>query len=265
MPITKKKSLQAYEFELFNVPGIVHGVFTRHGGVSPEPWRSLNHGGTVGDPRENFIENRRRVFEACDREVQSIYDVWQVHSADIICTEIPRPLDAPHQKADAILTNRPEVTLFMRFADCVPILLYDPVQRVVGLVHAGWQGTVKKIAAETISTMIDRYHSDPKDILAGIGPSIGPDHYPVGEEVIDQVRKAFPTHSDTVLASHEGEVIFNLWEANHAILASAGVQKIQVAGICTACHVDDWFSHRAEHGKTGRFGALIGLTGDSNV
>ena len=239
--------------------GLCHAVFTRAGGVSPEPWASLNQGGTVGDDREHVIENRKRAFDAMRLEVSSIYDVWQVHGIDCICAEQPRPLDEPHKKADIILTQKPGITLFMRFADCVPILLFDPVKRVIGLAHAGWQGTVKKVPLHAVNAMQSKFNSDPADIIACIGPSIGPDHYEVRHDVISQVEMAFGSGSKELLSNQDGKVFLNLWKANELTLQEAGVSKVEIAGICTACHTEDWYSHRAELGKTGRFGALISL------
>ena len=141
--------------QLRTFPGseVKQAFFTRHGGVSPAPWASLNQGGLSGDARANVVENRRRIFEHFGRPVESIFDVWQVHSGRVVCSDSPRPLQEPHQKADAILTDRSDVTLMMRFADCVPILFYDPIRRVVGIAHAGWQGTLVKIAGEVVKRM----------------------------------------------------------------------------------------------------------------
>jgi polyphenol oxidase len=166
-----------------------------------------------------------------------------------------------HQKADAILTSSPGLTLYMRFADCVPVLLYDPVRRVVGLVHAGWQGTVVRTAAAAVERMMAEYGSRPADILAGIGPSIGPDHYEVGVDVIQRVQAAFPEHAEALLQSNGSRerAHLDLWLANQVVLEEAGVKRIETAGLCTACDLDHWYSHRAEKGRTGRFGALIAL------
>jgi YfiH family protein len=259
MPYVAVDGLEYFQFESLDNRNLKHGIFTRKGGVSPQPWDSLNQGGTVGDARENVIENRRRVYQVMGQPVESIFDVWQVHSADVICADEPRPLNAQHQKADAILTDRPEITLFMRFADCVPIVLFDPVRRVVGLVHAGWMGTVKKTVFQAIRAMQERYQSNPGDIQAGIGPSIGPDHYQIGLDVVSQVRSTFGDRADELFAWHNGQVTLNLWQANQMLLEEAGVKSIEVSGICTACDLDRWYSHRAEHGKTGRFGAIISL------
>lgn len=256
MPFTQHNGLRYFQFDSLDVR---HAVFTRHGGVSPEPWASLNVGGTVGDLIERVRSNRLLSFEALGCDPNSIFDVWQVHSADSVCAEKPRKFDEPHQKADIILTDNPEVTLFMRFADCVPILVHDTVRGVVGVAHAGWMGTVRDVAGAAIKKMREQYGSKPEDVIACIGPSIGPDHYEVGEDVTAQVKQTFGSDSDLVLRRQNSSIHFDLWRANQYLLKRAGVNRIELAAICTACHTDDWFSHRAEKGRTGRFGALISL------
>jgi polyphenol oxidase len=261
MQFHESGTLRSLTFDLFNQPGLVHGLFTRHGGVSPEPWASLNLGGTNGDSRENVIENRRRIFEALGRPVESIFDAWQVHGREVICADRPRPLDAAHQKADAILTDSREISLFMRFADCVPIFLFDPRHKVVGLVHAGWRGTVDRAAAAAVERMAAAYGSSPAEILAGIGPSICVDHYEIGKdpEVVATVRQAFGSDASAVLRQPNGSIHLDLWQANQIVLERAGVRQIEQAGVCTFCQNHDWYSHRAEKGKTGRYGVLLAL------
>jgi YfiH family protein len=188
-----------------------------------------------------------------------MFDVWQVHGADVVFAESPHPKEFEYQKADIILTDKPEVTLFMRFADCVPILVHDPVKKVFGISHAGWMGTVRDVAGVTINAMRERYGSNTPDVVACIGPSIGPDHYEVGQDVIQRAKQLFGDDSERVLQPHNGSVHFDLWTANQLLLQRAGVEQIEIAAICTACHTEDWFSHRAEKGKTGRFGALVSL------
>ncbi len=259
MPFHTTDGLEYFTFDILNQAGVQHGIFTRKGGVSPEPWDTLNLGGTVGDQREHVVENRRRIFNLFARPVESVFDVWQVHSAEVVCAEAPRPLDQPHQKGDAILTNSDEITLLMRFADCVPILLFDPRMKVVGIAHAGWKGTVNRTAASAVAAMQSRYGAAPENVLACIGPSIGPDHYQVGEEVAAQVRLAYGEKADGFLHDNYSRIYFDLWAANICQLEEAGVKSIEVAGICTACDLERWYSHRAERGKTGRFGAVIHL------
>jgi polyphenol oxidase len=264
MPFRQPDEIRYFTFGSFEAEGVLHGTLTRRGGVSTVPWRSLNVGGTVGDAAENVLENRRRSFAALGRPFDSLFDVWQVHGREVICADAPRPSGQAHQQADAILTDRPGVTLFMRFADCVPIFLYDPHRRVVGLAHGGWQGTLLKAAAAAVETMQARYGSNPADVLAGIGPSIGPHHYEVGPEVSVKVHQVFGPDAERLLRHANGKlddskVKFDLWSANRLVLEQAGVIHVEIAGICTACDLDTWYSHRAERGHTGRFGAIIAL------
>jgi YfiH family protein len=264
MPFHEVSGIRYFSFDGLADCGVTQAVFTRQGGVSPDPWAALNLGGTVGDDPQRVAENRLRAFHAVGRSTASIYDVWQVHGKDVVVASAPRPLHTPHLKADAMLTDRSEVTLFMRFADCVPILLCDPVHRVVGLAHAGWKGTVRRVAAAAVEAMQAQYGSHLADIRAAIGPSIGAHHYPVGPDVTAEVRQAFGSDAASLLLARNGAhsgVQFDLWAANQLVLEQAGVQQVEVAGLCTACQLQDWYSHRAEAGKTGRFGALIALEG----
>jgi YfiH family protein len=149
----------------------------------------------------------------------------------------------------------------MRFADCVPIFLYDPVRKAVGLVHAGWKGTVGKAAAVAVQAFQVAFGCQSKDILAGIGPSICRDCYPVGSDVVQEVEKAFGPKAERYIQHSNGIPHFDLWSANQDLLASAGVTQIELAQICTATNTQDWYSHRAEEGETGRFGVIIALKG----
>lgn len=258
MAFAAHADLRFYQFESFP-PGLSQAIFTRHGGVSPEPWNTLNVGGTVGDDADRVQENRARSFQAFGRSLGSMFDVWQVHSADVVIASGARPTGEPHQKADIILTRNPGVTLYMRFADCVPVMLYDPVRRAVGLAHAGWLGTVRGASRIAVEAMQAEFGSRPGDILAAIGPSIGPDHYEVGTDVLDRVLAAFGDKAAGLIDYRDGRSYLDLWRSNALQLEQAGVGHVEVAGVCTACHTNDWFSHRAERGETGRFGALLAL------
>ncbi|MCL4271919.1 MAG: peptidoglycan editing factor PgeF [Anaerolineales bacterium] len=259
MLLHERNELRYYQFDIFS-KDVINAVFTRQGGVSPEPWHSLNLSISVGDEPERVAANRVRAFEALGRDPASIHDVWLVHGTDIIYADNPRPLSEPPHKADILFTDNPNVSLFMRFADCVPLLFHDPKKGVVGIAHAGWMGTVKGVAEASIKGMQARYGSDPADVVVGIGPSISVDQYEVGEEVAARFREKYGADSDRILQMRNGKIHLDLWTANVIQLQNMGVEQIQVSGLCTASHLDDWFSHRAEKGKTGRFGALLALT-----
>jgi YfiH family protein len=212
----------------------------------------------VGDRVENVRENRRRAFLALARVPESIHDVWQVHADSVVVAEGPRGGQTPRQ-ADGLITDNPAVTLFMRFADCVPIFLHDPQAGAIGLVHAGWRGTLEGVVEAAVGGMKDNYGSDPGDIIAGIGPAICVHCYPVGEEVAHAVRVGFGEQAERVRLCGANGVHLDLWEASRILLERAGVRQVEVAGLCTAMNTQDWYSHRAEGGRTGRFGALLAL------
>ncbi len=258
MPFSQNNGTQSFHFELFHNYPLSQAIFTRHGGISPAPWDSLNVGGTVGDDLERVHENRKKVFDAYGRQVASLHDVWQVHSADVVHADQPRGSDPP-QKADIIITANPAITLFMRFADCVPIYLFDPVTPAIGMAHAGWLGTVRRAAEAAVRAMQATFGSKPQDMLAGIGPSIGPDHYEVGQDVIDAFNSSYGSKASKHILQRGPKRFLNLWSANKSILEQEGVGVIEIAGICTVCDNHDWYSHRAEKGKTGRFAALFNL------
>ena len=260
MTIHRKDNIAYYTFPVLDELGIAHGIFMRHGGVSHAPWSSLNLATTVGDTRENVIENRRRITACLNRPAESIYDVWQIHSNTVITTDRPRHLDTPHQKADAIITDNFAVTLMMLFADCVPILLFDRSTNTAAIAHAGWQGTVNKVVECTIAKMIVEHGCAPETMTACIGPSICGDHYQVGENVIEAVSQVF-TNTDEILVEKEGLFYLNLQNANRKIIADAGISDIHISGICTAENTHEWFSHRAESGNTGRFAAVLTCSG----
>lgn len=258
MTFSHKAGLKYLTFNCLAEHGIRHGFFTRSGGVSSKPWHSLNTGALVGDTTENVLENRSRILRVMEADEYSLFDVWQVHSDRVVKAEAPR-LQKKIQKADAIISATPGITLLMRFADCVPILLYDPKQCVIGIAHAGWKGTSLSIAGKTASAMAREFCSRTEDIIACIGPSIGQDHYEIGSNVVEAFSSFSTEQQSKIIKNRKGKTYLDLWLANEQILKDVGVDQIEIAGICTACNTSDWYSHRAEQGITGRFAAVIGL------
>jgi copper oxidase (laccase) domain-containing protein len=142
MPFQEADGLRFFQFESLRDPNLNHAILTRHGGVSPAPWNSLNYGRMVGDADARVTSNISRGLGATGQSLENAFGVWQVHSSTVVRADVPN-LAGGHLKADAIITDRPGVTLMMRFADCVPIMIYDPQHRAAGVAHAGWLGTGK--------------------------------------------------------------------------------------------------------------------------
>lgn len=249
-------SLVYYQFDF----PVKHGIFTRHGGVSNAPWASLNVGGTVGDDLEAVRHNQQLMLNVLDADASRACTVWQVHSADTVIVNRPVKGRRWLALADGMVTDQPDTPLVMRYADCTPILFYDPSRRVIGIAHAGWRGTVSGAGVSVVRTMMQAYDCRVEDIHVGIGPSIGPDHYQVGEEVVEAVQNYFGTTDGLIRRNPtDHTAYFDLWAANRLDLQRVGVRQIEIAGLCTATHTNEFFSHRAEKGKTGRFGAIISL------
>ncbi len=257
MPFREKNGLRYFTLSSFDEFGIEHGFFTRAGGISPQPWASLNVATSVGDARENVIENRDRILKIFGKGFDSVFDTWQIHSDIVRCSESPRPVEKPHAEGDAVITSNPEVALLMVFADCVPVLFYDTKKYVIAIAHAGWQGTVKHIVCRTIEKMQAEYNSNVQDIIAGIGPSIGVDHYEIGGSTEASIMETFPGQEERIFQRRAGSLYFDMWQANALLLERYPLKSIEIAGVCTACDLDNWYSHRAENGKTGRFAAVL--------
>jgi YfiH family protein len=249
--------LPVYRFEPWDDASLVHAILTRLGGVSSPPFASLNLSQVVGDDPAAVATNYERVCGAFGIRRSQMATCYQVHSADVFVVAASDGGRLVGQ-GDAMVTDQPGVYLSMRFADCTPLLLHDPVRRAVGIAHAGWRGTLKNVAGAVVRAMVERLGCLPGDITAVVGPAIGPCCYQVGSEVIQAAEAAYASAGELLRPRAGGRYHFDLWEANRRQLVVAGVNHVAVAGLCTACRTDRFFSHRAEQGQTGRFGALIG-------
>ena len=259
MNVCKAGGLEYFQFKSLQNKHIIQAIFTRKGGKSQKPWDTLNIGNTVGDDPDHVKQNLDSILRVLGFDEKQLAQVKQVHSSYVVRVDKPTLAGSALTHADGMVTKHPGVVLLMRFADCVPIFLYDPSRKAVGIAHAGWKGTVLGIASETVKKMQMEFGSEPGNLIAGIGPSIGPDHYQIGEEVIRDIKRSFPARWSEILVERNDGVKLDLWKANVISLSQAGVNNIEVAEICTACHLKEWFSHRGDKGKTGRFAAAIGL------
>lgn len=245
------------QFDSFPTVGLQHGVLTRHGGVSAAPWDTLNFAWkSVGDTQANVQENVRRAHIAIgtdqtrqiDRYIAHTNRIWHVDERHL-------GLESPYM--DGFVTKTKNLALVLTFADCQPILAYDPVAGVLGMAHAGWRGTVGGVAGALIAAM-EVEGSDPHDIIAGVGPAIGVCCYEVGWEVAAQAE-AWQGGSQWLTEGNGERPHFDLDAANEAQLRHAGVRHVERAGLCTSCHTEMFYSYRAERPVTGRFAMIAAL------
>jgi YfiH family protein len=251
--------LPCCRFEHFPQARLRQAVFTRRGGVSQGPYASLNVGSTVGDDPESVGTNHQLIYRAMGALPHQVVTGHQVHGQHVVAVSAEDGGQVIPE-TDALMTNVPGLVLLLRFADCVPVFFYSPRQNVVGLAHAGWQGTLKGIAARTAEALSVTYGSRLDELYVGLGPAIGPCCFEVGPEVLDLFR-AEPWMREELIAHRQpsGKAHIDLWQANAWQLRDLGVQHISVAALCTCCRQDLFYSHRGERGHTGRFAAAIAL------
>jgi YfiH family protein len=247
-----------YQFErLASRADAVHGVFTRQGGASGPPWALLNLSRSTGDSPEAVSENNRRMLKVLGLVPGQTVSAWLNHGNRVAVVG-PEHLGMALRETDAMITATPGLVLSMRFADCVPVLLYDGTRGVAGIAHAGWPGVAANIAGATVRTMQDAFGCRPRDVWAGIGPAIRVECYEFGRDLAERVAAACPPGAAVVIPQRDGTIHLDLIAAVRSQLEAAGVGDVEDSGICTACRTDEWFSHRVEK-KTGRFGVVLGV------
>lgn len=250
---------------LLNQRGLVHGFSSRAGGFSSGVYSSLNLGLTSGDVLMDVRQNRMLFATTLGIGPERVVCGRQVHSTHIAQVGKDQAgqgfLDAAQAlpDTDGLVTNERGVALLTLYADCVPVLFYDPVQKVIGVCHCGWRGTVGKIAAKMVQCMVQHYGCQAEQICAAIGPSISRAAYEVDQPVLEQFRQAFSFADQLITPVDATHGKVDLWEANRLQLIEAGMvsNRIDVSGLCTFQHNRTFFSHRADRGKTGRNGALL--------
>ena len=250
-----------------DVPFVRHAFSTRLGGISKNEFSSMNLAFGRGDSDENVRENYRRFCRAAGFEVNSLVASAQDHHTVIRRVGraqrgigIWKPQD--QASVDGMITNEPGVTLVIRTADCVPIFLLDPEKQAIGLVHAGWRGTVGEIGAKAVAAMVKEFGSRPSDLLAAVGPSIGPCCFEVDRPVRDRFAGLTELGPEAFIHSDKnGKYHIDLWETNRRILEKAGIrpERISIGGVCTKCNAEWLFSHRATGGKRGGLAAFLEL------
>jgi hypothetical protein len=258
--IRKNFGIPLYLFDnLSAYTNLKHYVSSREGGVSTGEIGALNLSYKVGDKKENVIANRKKIAEALSISPDRLIFPDQTHSSN---TKIITTGEEDLSDTDALITDKKNICISVMSADCVPVLLYDPSNKIIGAIHAGWKGTVARIVNKTVTLMQKEFGVSASDLIAGIGPSICQKVYEVGPEVIAEMERAFGTRDGLVeRINEEGKGFINLWEANKKALLESGVRKknIEVAEICTYTNHDLFFSARHSGNKAGRFAAGIML------
>jgi len=232
-----------------------HGFTTRRGGVSHPPFDSFNLGGKWGDERALVAENRRR-FRAAAGE-REVHFATQVHGRAVSRVLAGAALElTARAQADAVLTAASDTAVGVYVADCVPILLVDVRTGACGAVHAGWRGTVAGVLGEALRQL----NAVPTDLRVAIGPSIGPCCFEVGPEVVDAVEAAFPSaRAAGAILTDQPKPHVDLWTLNRLTATALGVpaDAVDVAGLCTACDRERFFSYRRDRGQTGQLAAFV--------
>lgn len=256
---------------LSSFQGCSHGISTRRGGVSPEPYASLNMGLSTGDAEDNVITNREILLHALgvSRDATAVGRFAHGNEVSIIRGEgrntrlehVPvregSRRTEPIFRSDAVISDVPGMHFLLTFADCVPLLFFDTRQGTVGAAHAGWRGTAKGIGPAVVHQMEDTFGTTVSDLRVGIGPSIGPCCYSVQRNVVDTFHH---NGFEPDVQQSDGEVYLDLWSTNEKQLRDSGVpgESIENPRLCTSCNVGTFYSHRAEGGRTGRFALCIG-------
>jgi len=259
--------LPLYSFSIFQkFPEIVNFTTTRNGGFSHNEMSSFNLGFTVGDETEIVCANRKLLTNALQINSSKLIIPKQTSDIKIFTindVDLQNIYSGKHeilQDCDAHITDIPNICISVLTADCVPVLLFDPVKKVIAAVHAGWRGTAGKITKLTVLKMVETYNCIPQEIIAGIGISIGPENYEVGSDVYNIFKQVYNQKSSQILRQiNEEKMLLNLWEANKIQLIESGLEEnnIEVAGICTFQNHEEFYSARFTKHKTGRFATGI--------
>jgi polyphenol oxidase len=235
-----------------------HGFSTRHGSIETQTDAPFNLGPVGWDTRERVDANRERFLHASGLDNARLITLRQVHSDRVVVFEETSD-SGSRPEGDALVTGVKRVALGIQTADCLPILIADPVARAVANVHSGWRGTLSRVLSRTIAAMRASFGSEAADLIVAIGPGIRSCCYEVGEEVVELFQKEYPAAS-LFRASSDGKQVLDIPKALRAQLQEAGVcpDNVHDIGMCTRCHPEEFFSYRLEGPRAGRMLAVIG-------
>jgi len=266
LTVNQKGSLMYITFPKLVGCGVVRHTFsTRIGGVSEGKFAQMNLSFNRGDKREAVEKNYKILCNAVGIDVSHLVLSHQTHTNNVkIVTREDCGIGyskPPFQDVDGLITNESGVALVTQYADCTPLIFCDPVKKVIATSHAGWRGTVKEIGRVTVEKMKNEFDCNPQDIIAAIGPCIGPCCYEVDIPVYNEFLKLNLDTDKFFTVKDEEHFMLDLREANRQILINSGIkaENIDVSDICTCCNSDELHSHRASKGERGNLAAIIEL------
>ncbi len=265
--INQKNGIVWLSFPKLDFAKIKNAFTTRIGGVSGGHLGSMNMSFANGDDIDNVKENYNRICSCLGIEPSRMVFSKQTHTTNVrvvTANDIGKGFikERDYTDVDGLITNLPNVALVTHYADCVPLLFYDPIKQVVAASHSGWRGTVGQIGAVTVQKMQENFGCNPSDIIAAIGPCIKQCCYEVDTPVIDALKQIDSLNvNDFIKQVDDSHYMLNLSEANRQILINAGVknENIDIADVCTCCNSRFLHSHRATNGKRGIMAAIIAL------
>lgn len=267
MGLHQKKGISYYTFDNLDKTGLIHHCFTtRLGGVSKGVYEAFNLSFTRGEEKETVLENYRLLSDALDFQLDSFVLPNQTHTTNIRNVTLEDKgkgvtAFSDIRNTDGLCTNVQGLNLTVFGADCVPIFLLDTKKRAISVVHAGWKGTANGIAKKAIEKMIYDFGSNPIDILAGIGPSIGKCCFQVDNPVVELFKNQISFANDVIFDDVPGKFKIDLWATNQRLLMEAGVPEdnIEITGICTMCHTELFYSHRVMGDARGNMAGIMTL------
>lgn len=265
--VNKKNSIIYFTFPSFEKYSFVsHAFSSRIGGISTEIYSSLNLGFNRGDDNKNVYENYKILCSVIGVNQNDLVFGQLTHDNNIkIATSDDKGkgiiYDIDYSCIDGLITSEPNIPLTMTYADCVPIFFLDPVNKIIAIAHSGWRGTVKKIGEKMINVMIKNYNCNLKDILIGIGPSIGACCFKTDKDVYNDFLTMDCLPNDKWFTITNNKYYIDMWKIIKNMFIKIGIleSNITVTDLCTKCHNDIFFSHRATNGQRGSLAGIIQL------
>lgn len=258
-----------YQFSILNVyhPNLKHVITTRIGGYSQKPYNSLNIGIHTGDRTFDVIKNRELVCNILGYSIESMVVMKQNHTGNVSIVDLSfkgrgaRRWEDGIDNTDGIITNSKGLILSSMSADCSTIIAYDPVKRVLSLAHSGWRGVLLDIIKNMLAKMEEYFHSNRKDIIVGIGPTICKRCYEVGDSIISLFKNRFSSNNDSIISYFNKGWRLDIVTALKTQLLQEGIlnYNIEISNLCNLCNIKEFYSYRGENKITGRTGILAVL------